>query len=405
MLALANKQLVVLERLKGAFLVGEASVSARPGAPFIPCALVGSLLEAVAEAAKNATSGDVVLLSPARSSWDQFQDHQHRGEVLCQTVKSIGRGVHDGAPNIDGKTAKLDGKKQRKHSNGANRESCESCVRGFLRQNPGARRTKINQHLNRQTQQRHMKMNNQNPLIPQGSVLEQKNKGRARVKIAVFFVLAIHGIGLMALLMQGCGQSKEQSFTQEAVSTNPPPAFVEPTNPPVTTSTPPVVVTTPTVPETPSTAVVPAGVTEYTIVKGDILAKIAKNFHVSVKAITDANPGIEATKLKIGQKIHIPSPASPATPSAVGAPSAESASGAQIYTVKSGDNLTKIAGQYGINVKALRAANSLKTDSIKVGQKLKIPAKASAPVTVPTAPAEPVPAGGTSSPPSVPPGR
>ena len=34
-------------------------------------------------------------------------------------------------------------------------------------------------------------MNNQNPLIPQGSVLEQKNKGRARVKIAVFFVLAI----------------------------------------------------------------------------------------------------------------------------------------------------------------------------------------------------------------------
>ncbi len=250
-----------------------------------------------------------------------------------------------------------------------------------------------------------MKMNNQNPLIPQGSVLEQKNKGRARVKIAVFFVLAIHGIGLMALLMQGCGQSKEQSFTQEAVSTNPPPAFVEPTIPPVTTSTPPVVVTTPTVPETPSTVVVPAGVTEYTIVKGDILAKIAKNFHVSVKAITDANPGIEATKLKIGQKIHIPSPASPATPSAVGAPSAESASGAQIYTVKSGDNLTKIAGQYGINVKALRAANSLKTDSIKVGQKLKIPAKASAPVTVPTAPAEPVPAGGTSSPPSVPPGR
>ena len=75
-------------------------------------------------------------------------------------------------------------------------------------------------------------MNNQNPLIPQGSALEQKNKGRARVKIAVFFVLAIHGIGLMALLMQGCGQSKEQSSTQEAVSSNPPPAFVEPTNPP-----------------------------------------------------------------------------------------------------------------------------------------------------------------------------
>src|SRR5438034_4783579 len=47
-------------------------------------------------------------------------------------------------------------------------------------------------------------MNIQSPLVPQGSLLEQKNKGRARVKIAVFFVLAIHGIGLLALLMQGC---------------------------------------------------------------------------------------------------------------------------------------------------------------------------------------------------------
>ena len=52
-------------------------------------------------------------------------------------------------------------------------------------------------------------MNNQNQLSSLGSALEQKNKGRARVKIAVFFVLAIHGVGLMALLMQGCGQPKE----------------------------------------------------------------------------------------------------------------------------------------------------------------------------------------------------
>ena len=124
----------------------------------------------------------------------------------------------------------------------------------------------------------------------------------------------------------------------------------------------------------------PAGVTEYTIVKGDILEKIAKNFHVSVKAITDANPGIEPAKLKIGQKIHIPAPSAPAAPTASGAAPAEKASvaGEQVYTVKSGDNLTKIAGQYGISLKALRAANGLKTDSIKVGQKLKIPAKASA---------------------------
>jgi LysM repeat protein len=250
-------------------------------------------------------------------------------------------------------------------------------------------------------------MNNQNPLIPQGSALGQKNKGRARVKIAVFFVLAIHGIGLMALLMQGCGQSKETATPPEPVSSNAPPAFIEPTNPPITTSNPPVVATTPAVPETPPAPAVATGATEYTIVKGDILAKIAKEFHVSVKAITDANPGLEATKLKIGQKIHIPAPSAPAAPTASGTAPSDTASvaGAPVYTVKSGDNLTKIATQHGVSIKALRAANSLKTDSIKVGQKLKIPAKVSAPATTPTAPAEPVPTSGTSVPPTTPLGR
>ena len=141
-------------------------------------------------------------------------------------------------------------------------------------------------------------MNNQNPLIPQGSALEQKNKGRARVKIAVFFVLAIHGIGLMALLMQGCGQSKEPVTPTENPMSNTPPAFVETTNPPVTTSNPPVVVTAPAPVETPAPPAVPAGATEYTIVKGDSFSTIAKKFHVSVKAIADANPGVEPTKLQ-----------------------------------------------------------------------------------------------------------
>jgi UDP-N-acetylmuramoylalanine-D-glutamate ligase len=35
--------------------------------------LTNSLLEGIAEAAKNAASGDVVLLSPACSSFDQFR--------------------------------------------------------------------------------------------------------------------------------------------------------------------------------------------------------------------------------------------------------------------------------------------------------------------------------------------
>jgi LysM repeat protein len=45
-----------------------------------------------------------------------------------------------------------------------------------------------------------------------------------------------------------------------------------------------------------------------------------------------------------------------------------------IYVVKSGDSLTRIAKAHGTTVKALKAANGLKSDRIVVGAKLKIPA-------------------------------
>ena len=226
-----------------------------------------------------------------------------------------------------------------------------------------------------------MTMNNQSPLIPQGSLLEQRNKGRARVKIAVFLVLAIHGVGLMALLMQGCKKEPDSginnaSTTQDA-STNTPPAFVEPTNVPSTNIS---VATSNTVPTPPPESVPTASpATDYVIVKGDTFSTVAKKFHVSLKGLEDANPSVEPTKLKIGQMLHIP-PATASTATNTGATAAVSSdsSAGQTYTVKSGDSLTKISGEYGVSVKAIRSANNLKTDKIVVGQKLKIPAKASA---------------------------
>ncbi len=93
------------QRVKRAFLLGEAREKIRAAwSLFAPCIAAGSLVEAVAEAARNATSGDVVLLSPACSSFDQFQNYQQRGEVFCQAVKSIGRGPRNGDPNSNDKT-------------------------------------------------------------------------------------------------------------------------------------------------------------------------------------------------------------------------------------------------------------------------------------------------------------
>jgi UDP-N-acetylmuramoylalanine--D-glutamate ligase len=77
-------------RVKRAILIGETREKIRAAwSRFIPCALADSLLEAVTEAASNAVSGDVVLLSPACSSFDQFQNYQHRGEVFRQAVKNL----------------------------------------------------------------------------------------------------------------------------------------------------------------------------------------------------------------------------------------------------------------------------------------------------------------------------
>jgi UDP-N-acetylmuramoylalanine--D-glutamate ligase len=90
-------------RVKGAFLFGEGRETMQAAwGLFTPCTPVGSLLEAVAEAAKYATEGDVVLLSPACSCFDQFRDYQHRGDTFCKAVKSICGGAGAANPNMHG---------------------------------------------------------------------------------------------------------------------------------------------------------------------------------------------------------------------------------------------------------------------------------------------------------------
>jgi UDP-N-acetylmuramoylalanine--D-glutamate ligase len=47
------------------------------------------LAEAVRLARRLADVGDVVLLSPACASFDQFRNYEHRGEVFCQLVEAL----------------------------------------------------------------------------------------------------------------------------------------------------------------------------------------------------------------------------------------------------------------------------------------------------------------------------
>lgn len=246
-------------------------------------------------------------------------------------------------------------------------------------------------------------MNNSNPFIPHGSFLEQKNKARARLKIAVYFSISLSVMALMALLIQGCRKNEPQ---EETANSNPPPELTNPadTNPPATPpapapapaeSTPPAPAPAPApAPVAPPPPVAPPVATQdYTIVKGDTLATIAKKNSVSLKALEDANPGVDPKKLQIGQKLHLPAASMPsAAAPAPGAEETAPSGGEQTYKVKSGDTLIGIAKQFHTKVKAIQSANNLTTTSIKVGQVLKIPAGA-APAPAPAPEAAPPPPG------------
>src|SRR5207247_9414307 len=83
---------LVSQRVKQAFVLGETREKIRAAwSLFTPCTIVSSLLEAVQQSAANAVSGDVVLLSPACSSFDMFQNYQHRGELFRQAVRQWDR--------------------------------------------------------------------------------------------------------------------------------------------------------------------------------------------------------------------------------------------------------------------------------------------------------------------------
>jgi len=69
-------------------------------------------------------------------------------------------------------------------------------------------------------------MNNQNPFVAQGLFLEQINKRRVRVKLAVLIVLAVHGIGMLALLLQGRDQDLETPTPAGAEATGAAPPLV-----------------------------------------------------------------------------------------------------------------------------------------------------------------------------------
>ncbi|MEW9052492.1 MAG: LysM peptidoglycan-binding domain-containing protein [Neobacillus sp.] len=125
--------------------------------------------------------------------------------------------------------------------------------------------------------------------------------------------------------------------------------------------------------------------TSYTVVAGDSLSVIARRYGTTVEALRSAN-NLTSDLLRIGQTLTIPAGTSAAQRGTATPGPTETQTQALIekrttftYSVRTGDSLSVIAKNFGVTVDAIRSANNLSSDLLKVGQALTIPNGINAP--------------------------
>lgn len=107
----------------------------------------------------------------------------------------------------------------------------------------------------------------------------------------------------------------------------------------------------------------------YTVKSGDTLSTVAERYNVSVTKLKRANR-LTSNMLRVGDRLEIPS-ADRVERNLKPAPET------RVHVVRSGDTLSEIGERYGVSVSKLRSANGLRGNSLRIGQRLVIPATAS----------------------------
>lgn len=108
--------------------------------------------------------------------------------------------------------------------------------------------------------------------------------------------------------------------------------------------------------------VAPAGSNYYTVKSGDSLWSISKKFDITVDELKKAN-NLSSNLLSVGQNLIIPGKEAQAT--------------SDEYVVKKGDTLYSIARKYNTSVDNLKSINNITTDSLAIGQIIKLPSTSS----------------------------
>lgn len=166
---------------------------------------------------------------------------------------------------------------------------------------------------------------------------------------------------------------------------------------------------TPAPAPTASVAPTPREGMSYTIRRGESLSAIAVRHNMSWRQLADYNRIADPNSIRAGQTILIPgaggSSSSAPAPAAAQQASAPVA-GTGTYVVQSGDNLTLVARRHNTTVRDLKAVNNLSSDTIRVGQRLKLPESASGAAartaSTPSTPERTTPARTTAPAPSTP---
>ena len=202
-------------------------------------------------------------------------------------------------------------------------------------------------------------------------------------------VLGVHAVIIGGVLLSsGCGTTKPQKV--EA----PPAPILPPTTEPAPLAVKPII-TPPVAIEPAPTMKEPLEAKTYVVQPGDSLDRIARRFGVSSRELMELNGIKNANALRANKKLVLPpyakegaskpAVAHKAPTKKTPAKSVTAPAGGATYEVKSGDSLARIAKRQGIKISALRAANQISGDRIRVGQKLVIPGKAEgAALAVPT---------------------
>jgi LysM repeat protein len=196
---------------------------------------------------------------------------------------------------------------------------------------------------------------------------------KAKVSWLLVFVMHIAVLGGFSLT-QGCKTAKAGGVSQDQPAVLPP-------GPDITS---PVVV-----PPVSSSEKV------HSVQKGETLSSIASSYGVSWKRLAEYNSISNPNQLKVGQDLRIPGSSSsvvsgPSTKHTAPVSSRPAAASIKpgTYVIQKGDMLATIAKRSGLTVAEIKAANSLKNDSLVAGKKLTIPKKGAVAAPAKAAPAK-----------------